>query len=224
MVSRSPDGPASTTDERPRSCSLSSTGSSTCSAARTPPVRSSPPRSSPCATPDWPACPAAQLSSVAATAVPGLVLGERRPDRRPAARGIQPVRLRAGLRRRRSTRRLRPSPTFAPLRLSRRRPRPICQPQQHDLASHNDTSLLSPSQDAGANAQQGAFNLGFGDITLGDKTIQHRHQRHGVVVDGDNDGDIVSGDGAVLGNDNDVNNGDILADRRLERLHRSVRA
>ena len=137
---------------------------------------------------------AAQLSSVAATAVPGLVLGGGDPivglqravsnqyGFAPAyAPSFDPV--------------YAPSPTFAP---------------QTDLASHNDTSLLSPSQDAGANAQQGAFNLGFGDITLGDKT-SNTATNGGVVVDGANDGDIVSGDGAVLGNGNDVNNGDVLA-------------
>ncbi len=70
--------------------------------------------------------------------------------------------------------------------------------------------VASPVQDAGANAQQGAFNLGFGDITFGDKTT-NTATNGGVVVDGDNDGDIVSGDGAVLGNGNAVNNGDILA-------------
>lgn len=79
-----------------------------------------------------------------------------------------------------------------------------------DLASHNNIPVASPVQDAGANAQNGAFNLGFGDITLGDKT-SNTATNGGVVVDGDNKGDIVSGDGAVLGNNNDVNNGDILA-------------
>ena len=137
---------------------------------------------------------AAQVSAVAATAVPGLVLGDGDPivglqravsnqyGFAPAyAPSFDPV--------------YAPSPTFAP---------------QTDLASHNDTSLLSPSQDAGANAQQGAFNLGFGDITLGDKT-SNTATNGGVVVDGANDGDIVSGDGAVLGSDNDVNNGHVWA-------------
>lgn len=79
-----------------------------------------------------------------------------------------------------------------------------------DLASHNNTPIMSPNQDAGANAQQGAFNLGFGDITLGDHTATNA-SNGGVVVDGDNRGDIVSGDGAVLGNGNSVNNGDVWA-------------
>ncbi len=80
-----------------------------------------------------------------------------------------------------------------------------------DLASHNSTPVFSPPQDAGANAQNGAFNLGFGDITLGSKTTQSA-TGHGVVTGGDSNGDIVSGDGAVLGNNNALTNGDIRAD------------
>ncbi len=133
---------------------------------------------------------AAQVSAVAATAVPGLVLGGGDPIvglQRAVANqyGFAPAYAPT----------FAPSPTFAP---------------QTDLASHNDTSLLSPSQDAGANAQQGAFNLGFGDITLGDKT-SNTATNGGVVVGGDSSGDIVSGDGAVLGNGNDVNNGHVWA-------------
>ncbi|AQT78390.1 hypothetical protein B1R94_02785 [Mycolicibacterium litorale] len=137
---------------------------------------------------------AAQVSAVAATAVPGLVLGGGDPivglqravsnqyGFAPAYQpSFEPV--------------YAPSPTFAP---------------QTDLASHNDTSLLSPDQAAGANAQQGAFNLGFGDITFGNKTTNTATDG-GVVVDGPNHGDIVSGDGAVLGNGNDVNNGHVWA-------------
>ena len=137
---------------------------------------------------------AAQVSTLAATAVPGLVLGGGDPivglqravsnqyGFAPAYQpSFQPV--------------YAPSPTFAP---------------ETDLASHNDTSLLSPEQNAGANAQQGGFNLGFGDITFGNKTT-NTATNGGVVVGGHNHGDIVSGDGAVLGNGNDVNNGDVLA-------------
>ncbi|UXA14121.1 IniB N-terminal domain-containing protein [Mycobacterium sp. SMC-8] len=79
-----------------------------------------------------------------------------------------------------------------------------------DLLSGNNVPVASPVQDAGANAQNGAFNLGFGDITFGDKT-SNTATNGGVVVDGDNDGDIVSGDGAALGDGNTMNNGDILA-------------
>ncbi|WP_431234814.1 IniB N-terminal domain-containing protein [Mycolicibacterium psychrotolerans] len=133
---------------------------------------------------------AAQVSTLAATAVPGLVLGGGDPvvglqravsNQYGFAPAYQPV--------------YAPSPTFAP---------------QTDLASHNDTSLLSPDQNAGGNAQQGGFNLGFGDITFGNKTT-NTATNGGVVVDGHNKGDIVSGDGAVLGNGNDVNNGHVVA-------------
>ncbi|MGA5462002.1 IniB N-terminal domain-containing protein [Mycobacterium sp. NPDC050041] len=79
-----------------------------------------------------------------------------------------------------------------------------------DLLSGNNVPIASPDQNAGANAQNGAFNLGFGDITLGDKT-SNTATNGGVVVGGDNDGDIVSGDGAVLGDGNTTSNGDILA-------------
>ncbi|MBX7431898.1 IniB N-terminal domain-containing protein [Mycobacterium sp. Y57] len=81
-----------------------------------------------------------------------------------------------------------------------------------ELGSRNNTNaeFLSPDQSAGANSQAGAFNLGFGDITLGDKT-SNTATNGGVVVDGENDGDIVSGDGAALGDGNTLNNGDILA-------------
>ena len=62
------------------------------------------------------------------------------------------------------------APTYAPNVAS-----PTWAPQntlaaQTDLASHNSTSFMSPDQYAGANSQQGGFNLGFGDITLGSKT------------------------------------------------------
>ncbi len=158
---------------------------------------------------------AAQLSSVAATAVPGLVLGggdpilglqravanqygfapAYAPEFTPSyAPSYDPV--------------WNSSPTFAPA--------PTFAPETStELASRNNTDvdvpLFSPNQDAGANAQQGAFNLGFGDITLGSKTTQTA-TNGGVVVGADANGDIVSGDGAVLGDANAVTNGDIRAD------------
>jgi hypothetical protein len=147
---------------------------------------------------------AAQVSAVAATAVPGLALGNGDPI--------------VGLQRAVSNNygfspaydtsfapNYAPSPTFAPETNTE-----FASRNNTDFASHNDTSLLSPHQDAGANAQQGAFNLGFGDITLGDKTSANGDGA--VAVGGSNSGDIVSGDGAVLGNNNEVNNGDIRAD------------
>ncbi len=148
---------------------------------------------------------AAQMSTVAATAVPGLVLG-----------GGDPV---VGLQRAVSNHYgFAPaydyspsnsllSPTYAP---SPTLDTDFASNNDTDLASHNNVPIMSPNQDAGANAQQGAFNLGFGDITLGDKT-SNTATNGGVVVGGKNEGDIVSGDGAVLGNNNDVNNGDVWA-------------
>jgi hypothetical protein len=149
---------------------------------------------------------AAQLASVAATAAPaGYALGAGDPivglqravadHHQLASNFASPFSPQTSL--------LSPQTEFAP---------------RTEFASRNDTDLLSgnnvpvasPIQDAGANAQNGAFNLGFGDITLGDKTTQTA-TNGGVVVGGDNDGDIVSGDGAVLGDGNTMNNGDILA-------------
>jgi hypothetical protein len=75
-----------------------------------------------------------------------------------------------------------------------------------DLLSNNDTRLLSPE----TNIQDDhSINLGFGDFTLGNKTTA---QGDGAVaVGGSTHGDIVSGDGAVLGNGNTVNNGNVHA-------------
>lgn len=136
-----------------------------------------------------------QLATVAATAVPGLALGGNPIVglQRAVANeyGFAPV--------------YQPSPVFAPAPTYA--PSPTFAPET-DLASHNDTSLLSPTQEAGANAQQGGFNLGFGDITFGSKNTA---TDGAVVVNGRNNGDIVSGDGAVLGNNNSVHNGNISA-------------
>ncbi len=148
----------------------------------------------------------AQLSSVAATAIPGMMLGDGDPvvglqravsnhyGFAPAGEWapnlLSPT--------------YAPSPTFAPETTT-----DLASHNQTDLLSHNATSMLSPEQSSGANAQQGAFNLGFGDITLfGNKTTASDGS---VVVDGQVHGSIVSGDGAVLGNGNDVNNGHISA-------------
>lgn len=76
------------------------------------------------------------------------------------------------------------------------------------IASGNNVPVLSPDQHAGANAQQGAFNLGFGDITLGGSHVQQGDG--GVNIAGNNHGDIASGKGAVQGDGNTVTNGDIL--------------
>ncbi|MDQ1321644.1 MAG: hypothetical protein QG655_2889 [Actinomycetota bacterium] len=156
---------------------------------------------------------AAQLSSVATTAVPGLVLGGGDPIvglQRAVANqygfapafspqpSFDPV--------------WAPAPTYAPAAAFA--PETTFAPQTTtDLASHNDTALFSPPQAAGANAQLGGFNLGFGDITLGSKTTTTTTATAGgVVVGRDAGGDIVSGEGAVLGNANSVTNGDIRSD------------
>lgn len=150
---------------------------------------------------------AAQLSTVAATAVPSMMLGGGDPVvglQRAVSNhyGFAPANDYSA-----STSLLSPtwapSPTFAP-------DTDLASHNNTDLASHNQVPIMSPVQDAGANAQQGAFNLGFGDITLGNKTTTTATDG-AVVIDGDNRGDIVSGDGAVLGNNNDVVNGDVWA-------------
>ncbi|CAN5611753.1 hypothetical protein BH10ACT9_BH10ACT9_38700 [soil metagenome] len=146
---------------------------------------------------------AAQLGAVASTAVPGLVLGDGDPIvglQRAVSNnyGFAPANDYSP-----SNSLL--SPSFAPETNT-----DLLSGNSTDLLSGNDVPLFSPDQSAGANAQNGAFNLGFGDITLGDKT-SNTATDGGVVVAGDNEGDIVSGDGAVLGNNNDVNNGDVLA-------------
>jgi len=128
----------------------------------------------------------AQIASVAATAIPSLALGNGDPV--------------VGLQRAVSNHygfdsAYSPSATWAP----------SFTPQTNaDLLSHNDTRFLSPTTNIQDNH---SLNFGLGDITLGDKTSA---QGNGAVaVGGTNHGDIVSGDGAVLGNNNSVNNGDI---------------
>jgi hypothetical protein len=98
-----------------------------------------------------------------------------------------------------------PSPTFAPETNT-----DLLSGNHVPIASGNNIPVASPDQNAGANAQNGAFNLGFGDITFGNKT-SNTATGHGVVVAGDAHGDIVSGDGAVLGDGNTMTNGDIHA-------------
>jgi hypothetical protein len=171
---------------------------------------------------------AAQLSSVAATAIPGMVLGDGDPIvglQRAVANqygfgpatvfspqpSFDPIWAPSPAFDYAPAPTFAPSPTFAPETSTE-----LASRNNTELASRNNTDLdvplFSPPQDAGANAQQGAFNLGFGDITLGDKTSQSA-TNGGVVVGEDAGGDILSGDGAVLGDANAVTNGDILADR-----------
>jgi hypothetical protein len=127
----------------------------------------------------------AQLSSVAATAIPSLALG-----------GGDPV---AGLQQAVSGyygfggQAFAPQPTWSPFTDT-----------GADLLS--DNRILSPT----TNIQDDhSISFGLGDITLGDKTSA---QGNGAVaVGGSTHGDILSGDGAVLGNGNTVNNGNIHA-------------
>jgi hypothetical protein len=148
---------------------------------------------------------AAQLASVAATAAPaGLALGNGDPvyglqravaDYHSIASPFSPQTAFTS------------QPTFAP-----RTDTSLMSGNSTDLASHNSVPIMSPNQDAGANAQQGAFNLGFGDITLGDKETTTNTATDGAVVNtGHSGGPIVTGDGAVLGHGNSVQNGDVLA-------------
>src|SRR6478735_4867322 len=71
-----------------------------------------------------------------------------------------------------------------------------------DLASNN--SFMSPTTNI---TDDHSLSFGMGDITLGDKTTAHGDGA--FAVGGSTHGDIVSGDGAVLGDGNTVNNGDI---------------
>jgi hypothetical protein len=77
------------------------------------------------------------------------------------------------------------------------------------VLSNNDPHILSP--EAGHDVQQGGVNLDFGDITFGEKTT-NTADHGGVVVNGDNDGDILT-DGSVKqdGDHNNANTGDIAA-------------
>lgn len=127
---------------------------------------------------------AAQLQAVAATAAPaGIALGGGDPvlglqravaDHHSLANSFAPM--------------YAPQRTFAP---------------ETDIASHNKTNaeFLSPDQSSGANSQVGGFNLGFGDITFGNKT-SNTATDGGVVVDGDNAGTVTTGNGNVVGDEN----------------------
>ena len=145
---------------------------------------------------------AAQLHAVAATAAPaGMVLGGGDPivglqravaDHHSIASPFSPQTTFA------------PQRTFAPETNTE-----FASRNDTDLLSNNDTRLASPQ--AGESVQQGGVNLDFSDMTFGDRSETNAIGDGAVAVGGDNDGDIVSGDGAVLGNNNDVNNGDVLA-------------
>lgn len=137
---------------------------------------------------------AAQLSAVAATAAPaGVALGGGDPvlglqravaDHHSLANSFAPM--------------YAPQRTFAP---------------ETDIASHNRTNaeFLSPDQTSGANSQVGGFNLGFGDITFGNKT-SNTATDGGVVVDGDNAGTVTTGNGNVVGDENVTGDSNVVGD------------
>ena len=138
---------------------------------------------------------AAQLQAVAATAVPaGVALGGGEPVPGPAARGLGLPQLRVAV--------------LAADLLRAGDEHRLREPQRHQVASNND--FMSPDQSAGANAQNGAFNLGFGDITLGDKT-NNTATNGGVVNTGilgrHHTQTNVKGDGNVVGHGNNANTG-----------------
>jgi len=123
----------------------------------------------------------AQLQSVAATASPSLAMGG---SGEPVIDLQQAVSSYYGFQ---------PQPDLAP--------QTDFSPST-DLASNN--SFMSPTTNI---TDDHSLSFGMGDITLGDKTTA---QGDGAVaVGGSTHGDIVRGDGAVLGNGNTVNNGDI---------------
>lgn len=140
---------------------------------------------------------AAQLSAVAATAAPaGVALGGGDPvlglqravaDHHSIASSFAPM--------------YAPQRTFAP---------------ETDIASHNRTNaeFLSPDQSSGANSQVGGFNLGFGDITFGNKT-SNTATDGGVVVDGDNAGTVTTGNGNVVGDDNITGEDIVVGDENI---------
>lgn len=137
---------------------------------------------------------AAQLQAVAATAAPaGVALGGGDPivglqravaDHHSIATSFAPM--------------YAPQRTFAP---------------ETDIASHNRTNaeFLSPDQSSGANSQVGGFNLGFGDITFGNKTTTTANDG-GVIVDGDNAGTITTGDDNVVGDENITGDDNVVGD------------
>lgn len=140
---------------------------------------------------------AAQLSAVAATAAPaGVALGGGDPvlglqravaDHHSLANSFAPM--------------YAPQRTFAP---------------ETDIASHNKTNaeFLSPDQSSGANSQVGGFNLGFGDITFGNKT-SNTATDGGVVVDGDNAGTVTTGNGNVVGDENITGKDIVVGDENI---------
>jgi hypothetical protein len=123
----------------------------------------------------------AQLAAVASTAIPSLALSGGGD---PVVGLQQAVTSHYGF-----------APAFVPQPLAN---------TNADLLS--DNRILSPTTNI---SDDHSISFGLGDITLGDKTTAHGDGA--VAIGGSNHGDILSGDGAVLGNGNTVNNGSIHA-------------
>ncbi|HEX9497867.1 MAG TPA: IniB N-terminal domain-containing protein [Mycobacterium sp.] len=123
----------------------------------------------------------AQLAAVASTAIPSLALSGGGD---PVVGLQQAVTSHYGF-----------APAFVPQPLA---------DTNADLLS--DNRILSPTTNI---SDDHSISFGLGDITLGDKTTAHGDGA--VAIGGSNHGDILSGDGAVLGNGNTVNNGSIHA-------------
>jgi len=137
---------------------------------------------------------AAQLQAVAATAAPaGVALGGGDPvlglqravaDHHSIATSFAPM--------------YAPQRTFAP---------------ETDIASHNRTNaeFMSPDQSSGANSQVGGVNVGFGDITFGNKSTTTATDG-GVIVDGPNTGTVTTGDDNVVGDENITGDDNVVGD------------
>ena len=123
----------------------------------------------------------AQLAAVASTAIPSLALSGGGD---PVVGLQQAVTSHYGF-----------APAFVPQPLA---------DTNADLLS--DNRILSPTTNI---SDDHSISFGLGDLTLGDKTTAHGDGA--VAIGGSNHGDILSGDGAVLGNGNTVNNGSIHA-------------
>ena len=134
-------------------------------------------------------CTPAQIHAVAATAAPVVTMG-----------GGDPV---IGLQRAVANHHGVVHEAFAPAFVPQQQV--IHQEAAHtEGASHTAVAVASPTTIVDNSHD---VSLAFGDITFGNKTTAVGDGA--VAIGGDNAGDVLSGDGAVKGNGNTVNNGDI---------------
>jgi hypothetical protein len=130
---------------------------------------------------------AAQVQAVCATAAPSVALGDGDPV--------------VGLQRAVADQHGIASEMFAPTF----QPEHVFAPATSgELVSHDNLQFASPETNI---HDDHSVNLSFGDFTLGNKTTAIGDGA--VAVGHDNNAPILSGDGAVLGNHNNVNNGDV---------------